>query len=118
LTRRILSSALQVHRDLGPGLLESTYRSCLVRQFELDGLAAEQEVPIPLHYRGVDVASAYRADIIVEGSVLLELKAVEHLLPVHVAQVLTYLKLGRLRLGLLINFNVTRLQLGIRRLIR
>ena len=119
LTDRIMSGAIRVHRDLGPGLLESAYRSCLGRQFELDGLSAETEVPIPVEYKGCSIATGYRADMIVERCVLLELKAVEKILPIHVAQTLTYIRLARLRVGLLLNFNVTSLRLGgVRRLIR
>lgn len=118
LTRKIIASALQVHRNLGPGLLESTYRTCLARELESSGLDFRQEVSIPIDYKGVDISGAYRADVIVENSVLLELKAVDRLLPIHEAQILTYLKLSGLSVGLLMNFNVTRLRLGIRRLVR
>jgi GxxExxY protein len=118
LTDRIMAAAVEVHRNLGPGLLESAYRSCLCRQFELAGLAVETEVPIPVEYKGCSVATGYRADMIVERAVLLELKAVERLLPIHVAQTLTYLRLARLRVALLLNFNITSLRLGgVRRLI-
>ena len=117
LSGRILSSAIRVHRTLGPGLLENAYRACLVRQLGLDGLACREEVPVPLSYRGIEVADAYRADIIVERSILLELKAVERLSRVHEAQVLTYLRWSGLRVGLLLNFNAVRLKDGIRRFI-
>ena len=115
LTWKVLGSAIQVHRELGPGLLEGTYKACLLEQMRIDGLEAEVEVPIPLTYRGVTLASSYRADVVVEGKVLLELKAVERILPVHTVQLLTYLKLCNLPLGLLINFNVPRLKDGIHR---
>ena len=115
LSRRILASAIRVHRRLGPGLLESTYRACLTRQLQLDGLAHETESPIDIAYEGLEISGAYRADIIVEGLVLLELKAVEAILPIHQAQVLTYLRLSGLHVGLLLNFNVPRLKDGIRR---
>jgi GxxExxY protein len=118
LTRAILGSAITVHRDLGPGLLEGTYRACLMRQLATDGLAAAHEVSIPMRYQGTPIDQAYRADIIVEKQVLLELKAVEALLPIHQAQVLSYLKHSRLRVGLLINFNVPRLVQGVRRFVR
>jgi GxxExxY protein len=117
LSRRILASAIQVHRTLGPGLLENAYRACLRRQLALDGLSCQEEVPVAVSYNGIEVADAYRADIIVEQSILLELKAVERLLSVHDAQILTYLRLSGLRVGLLLNFNVTRLKHGIRRFI-
>ncbi len=117
LSRRILASAIRVHRRLGPGLLESAYRGCLARQFELDGLAYELETPISLVYEGTEIENAYRADLIVEGSVLLELKAVERLLSLHYAQILTYLRLTGLKVGLLLNFNVPRLKDGMRRFV-
>ena len=118
LSRRILACAIRVHRFLGPGLLESAYRLCLARQLEIDGLDFEQEVAIPVRYEGVDIECAYRADIIVDRSVLIELKAVERLLPIHEAQVLTYLRLSGMRLGLLLNFNAMRLKDGMRRFVR
>ena len=117
-SRKVLGSAIEVHKVLGPGLLENSYRTCLLRQFELDGLAAAFEVPIEVVYKDVQIPTAYRADLIVENTVLVELKAVERLLPVHEAQILTYLKHTGLSLGLLLNFNTTRLALGIRRFVR
>jgi GxxExxY protein len=118
LTERILHSALQVHQALGPGLLESTYRTCLLRAMERDGLAARGEVAIPIEFQGAVIQSAYRADIVVDAQVIVELKSVERLLPIHEAQILTYMKLARVRVGLLLNFNVRRLQHGIRRYVR
>ena len=118
LTEKIIGSALEVHRALGPGLLESTYRTCLVHQLGLDGLRSRCEVPIPIDYKGLYMDASYRADLIVEGEILLEIKSVESLLPVHTAQTLTYLKLCKLRAALLMNFNETRLAHGIRRFIR
>src|SRR6187455_1941724 len=106
LTFRIIGCAIEVHRQLGPGLLESTYRICLERELGLQGLRVECEVPITLEYKGQQLESTYRADMIVERLILIELKAVEQLLPVHSTQLLTYLKLSRLKSGLLINFNV------------
>jgi|SRR5678815_619055 len=118
LTRLILESAIAVHRELGPGLLEGSYRTCLLQQLASDGLSARHEVPIPITYKGVTTDFAYRADVIVEDRVLLELKAVEALLPVHEAQVLSYLKHSGLRVGLLMNFNAPRLMTGVRRFVR
>jgi GxxExxY protein len=118
LTRPILRSAIEVHRELGPGLLESTYRVCLVHQLLLDGHDVRQEIPVPTTYKGCVIDATFRADLIVDDSVLLELKAVENLLPLHEAQTLTYMKLCNLRIGLLINFNVRRLTDGIRRFVR
>lgn len=118
LTHAIIGSAITVHRDLGPGLLEGTYRACLLEQLAKDGLKARHEVPIPVRYRDSTLDVAYRADIVVEERVLLELKAVEMLLPVHQAQILSYLKHSGLHIGLLINFNVPQLIKGVRRFAR
>jgi GxxExxY protein len=118
LTRRILSAAMQVHAHLGPGLLEGIYRACFARQLALDGLAVKQEVSLPISYKGLVLDYSCRADVIVDGTVLIELKAVERLLPIHEAQTLTYLKLSNLPVGLLINFNVPSLKNGFRRFIR
>lgn len=118
LTRRILASAMLVHRRLGPGLLESAYRACFRRQLALDGLSVRHECPISLVYEGTIVEHAYRADLVVDEAVLVELKAAENLLPVHHAQLLTYLKLSKLRVGLLINFNVRHLKNGFIRYVR
>ena len=117
LTYAILGSAFTVHRELGPGLLESTYRECLVHQLRIDGLEAVAERPIPLVYKGLPLAAPYRADLVVESKVLVELKAVDALLPVHWSQTLTYLKLARLPVGLLINFNEKSLKKGIKRFV-
>jgi GxxExxY protein len=117
LTHAIIGSGITVHRALGPGLLESTYRACFLNQLAKDGLKAQQEIPIPLEYNDLHVRFAYRADIIVEGQVVVELKAVETLLPVHEAQLLTYLKHSGLRVGLLMNFNVPRLVSGVHRFV-
>jgi GxxExxY protein len=98
-------------------LLESTYRRCLLREFELGGLSARHEIPVPVVYKGVDLDCGYRADIIVEDSILLELKSVERVLPIHEAQLITYLKLCRLNVGYLLNFNSPTLRDGMRRLL-
>ena len=118
LTERIIGCAIDVHRALGPGLLESAYRACLMHELEAKGLQARCEVAIPITYRAIQIETSYRADVIVEDTVLLELKAADQILPIHEAQLLTYLKLSRKNIGLLLNFNVTRLQLGIRRFVR
>ena len=118
LTRTIIGSAIEVHRVLGPGLLESTYRICLARELELRGLEVEQEIPISVAYKGAELDCGYRADLIVGKAVLLELKSVEKLIRVHEAQILTYLKLANLRIGLLLNFNEPTLKDGIRRFVR
>ena len=118
LSNRILGSAIEVHRGLGPGLLESAYRICLVRQLELDNLAVRSEVPIGITYKDLVVPTIYRADLVVEDAVILELKAVERFLPIHEAQINTYLRHSHIPIGILINFNVRMLKHGIRRFIR
>lgn len=118
LTRRILKTAFETHLELGPGLFESAYRACLAHVLSKDGLEVKQEVPIPLTFRNVRIETSYRADLIVEDAVLVELKSVERLLPIHDAQMLTYLKLSGIHVGLLLNFNVTRLKTGIKRFVR
>ena len=117
LTWRILRSAIEVHRQLGPGLLENAYRECLVDEMRADGLSVEREVSLPIVFRGRKIDFAYRADLVIEKEVLVELKAVEELLPVHEAQTLTYMRLGGLRVGLLLNFHATLLKNGIRRFV-
>lgn len=117
LSKEIIGAAMQVHRALGPGLLEGAYEACLAHELAARELAFERQRPIPLTYGGEVIEVGFRADFIVEKAILLELKAVERLQPIHMAQVLTYLKLIGLQLGLLINFNVTSLQHGIRRVV-
>jgi GxxExxY protein len=113
LTKEIIGCAIEVHRHLGPGLLESTYRKCLCYEFNNKGLEHSEEAPIGITYKKLVVDCAYRVDIIVEDKIVLELKSVENVLPVHEAQLLTYLKLSGVKLGLLINFNVPLLKNGI-----
>jgi GxxExxY protein len=115
LTREIISAAIQVHRVLGPGLLESAYQACMCRELELHGLHVRQQVELPVVYKDVKLDCGYRIDFVVEDKVVVELKAIEGILPVHQAQLLTYLRLSGLRVGLLINFNVPVLKDGIRR---
>jgi len=105
LTYEIIGLAMRVHRNLAPGLLESVYRRCLCHDLLLANIPFEQEVYLLIHYNGIDIASGYRADIIVRSEVLLELKAVERLGSLHAAQLLTYLRISRCRPGLLMNFN-------------
>ena len=117
LSKEIIGAALQVHRELGPGLLEGAYEACLAHELKTRQLAFDRQRPIPLSYRGELIEVGFRADFLVENAILLELKSVERLQPIHTAQVLTYLKLTGLQLGLLINFNVKVLQHGIRRVV-
>ena len=113
----VIGAAIEVHRHLGPGLLESAYESCLCRELELRGLSFERQQSLPISYKGQSVECGYRLDLVVAGVVLAEIKAVEALLPIHQAQLLTYLRLTGLRLGLLLNFNVPVLTRGIRRVV-
>jgi GxxExxY protein len=115
LTESVIGAAMEVHRSLGPGLLESTYELCLCRELSLRGIPFERQKPISIEYKGVKLDCGYRADLLIDGKVLVELKAVEALLPVNDAQLLTYLRLGGWNVGLIINFNVQLLKHGIRR---
>lgn len=115
LTEQIIGSAIEVHRHLGPGLLESAYQVCLARELEVRGIPYQIEQPLRLEYKGIAVPSAYRIDLVVAEQVIVEVKAVETLNPISEAQLLTYLRLSGLRVGLLLNFNVAVLKDGIRR---
>jgi GxxExxY protein len=114
-TDTIIGAAMEVHRGLGPGLLESSYEMCLCRELSIRGIPFERQVPIPVEYKGVKLDCGYRADIVVDGAILVEIKAIDSLLPIHDAQLLSYLKLGGWKIGLLINFNVELLKHGLRR---
>jgi GxxExxY protein len=115
LTHRIIGLAMHVHTRLVPGLLESAYERCVCHEFDQNALVYARQVELPLDYDGVQLDRGYRADIIVDNAVILELKSVEHILPLHEAQLLTYLRLSRCRIGLLLNFNTRSLKDGIRR---
>lgn len=115
ITHDIIGAAIEVHRQLGPGLLESAYRECLTREFILRGIPFEREKGLPVEYKGTLLEAGYRLDFLVAGCVVVEIKAIEALAPVHDAQLLTYLRLGGWRVGLLINFNVAVLKSGIHR---
>jgi|SRR5262245_57804457 len=117
LTRTIITAAMKVHTALGPGLLESAYTSCLQHELRSLGLRAEVQVPLPLVYDNVKLEIGYRIDLLVEGCVIVELKSVDAVNPVHKAQILSYLKLSGKSLGLLINFNVVHLKDGIQRFV-
>ena len=118
MTEMIIGCAMRVHSALGPGLLESAYHRCLVHELEKRDILVESEISLPISYDGLKIDVAYRVDLRVEGVVLVEVKAVEAVLPVHRAQLLSYLQLSGLHLGLLLNFNVVHLRDGIKRLIR
>ncbi len=115
LTRRIIGAAIEVHRALGPGLLESAYEVCLQHELVRAGLAVLRQVELPIRYEDVMLDAGYRLDLLVEDRVVIELKAVEKVLPIHEAQLITYLKLSGHPIGLLINFNVTKLVDGVTR---
>ena len=117
LTYKIIGAAIEVHRAIGPGLLESAYEECLCKELSLRQIPFERQKPLPVKYKDLKLDCGYRLDLLVADTVVLELKAVESLLRIHEAQVLTYLKLGKWELGLLINFNVEVLRDGIRRII-
>jgi GxxExxY protein len=118
LSNQIIGAAIEVHRTLGPGLLESAYEVCLCHELSLRSIAYERQVALPVMYKGIRLDYGYKLDILVEGLVIIELKSVEDLEPIHHAQLLTYLRLKNLWLGLLINFNVPILKQGIKRLVQ
>jgi GxxExxY protein len=115
--RKVLDCAFEVHTNLGPGLLESVYEECLFIELQTAGLNVEKQKHLPLIYKGLKLESHLRIDILVENKIIIELKAVEELSDVHLAQILTYLKLSGCKLGLLVNFNITHLKNGIKRVI-
>jgi len=117
LTEQIIGAAIEVHRYLGPGLLESAYQECLCHELSMRGLKFECQKLIPLEYKGIKLDCGYRLDILVEEKIVLELKTVEAIMPVHEAQLLTYLRLTNVKVGLIINFNVPVLKDGIRRMV-
>jgi len=117
ITDIVIGAAIDVHRELGPGLLEGVYQKCLAREFELRGVDYKAELVFDAEYKGILIPSAFRMDFLVFDRVVLELKVVENILPVHSAQLLSYLRLGGKRLGLLLNFNVPMLRHGIKRII-
>lgn len=117
LSSRVIGACIEVHKCLGPGLLESAYGECLRHELQLQKVSFEAEKPLPVVYKGIRLDCGYRLDFVVENKLILELKAVETLHPIHEAQLLTYLKLSGLKLGLLINFNVPYLKQGIRRMV-
>jgi GxxExxY protein len=115
LTGKIIGAAIEVHRNLGPGLLESAYHLCLARELELKGIQFKFDWPLPLEYKGIRVKKGYRMDLLVEESVIVEVKSIDAIAPIHEAQLLTYMRLRKVGLGLLMNFNTIVLKDGIRR---
>ncbi len=116
LSPRIIGLAIEVHRHLGPGLLEAAYEECLAYELRQAGLTYRRQVPLAISYKDVQLDASFRLDIVVEDALILEIKAVEKLTPLHEAQLLTYLKLSKIRVGLLMNFNVPTLKSGLKRL--
>ena len=116
LTDRVIGTCIEIHRALGPGLLESTYEECLCYELSQAGIKFERQKPLPVHYKEVNLECGYRLDLVVEQKLIVESKAVGEIAPIHEAQLLTYLKLSGLTLGLLINFNVPVLKAGIKRI--
>ena len=117
LTDQIIGAAIEVHKELGPGLLESTYERCLIHELLLRDIKAERQKKQPINYKGLEIDEGYRVDILVENEVILELKVVDQLNNIHTAQLLTYLKLSGCRLGYLINFNTDLLKNGLKRIV-
>ena len=117
LTDQIIGCAIEVHRHLGPGLLESVYEECLCYELSQMGLRFERQVHLPVRYKGIKLDCGYKLDLVVEGSIVVELKSIEDLTPLHHAQVLTYLRTSNRRVGLLINFNVPILKSGLKRIV-
>ena len=117
LSSNIIGSAIEVHKILGPGLLESAYEECLCHEFNVRGLLYERQKPLPILYKGKKLDCGYRLDVVVEDKIILELKACEKIEPIHKAQLLTYLKISGLNLGLLLNFNVPLMRYGVTRVV-
>jgi GxxExxY protein len=117
ISKIVIGAAIEVHRHLGPGLLESVYQQCLARELSLRNIEFETEKPVPINYKGVKLDDGYRLDFLVEKKVIVELKAIEKLIPLFDAQLLTHLKLMECKLGLIINFNVPLLKDGIKRIV-
>lgn len=117
LSNVVIGAAIEVHKHLGPGLLEAVYRGCLAHELMERGISVEREVVMPVRYKGIEFSVGYRADLIVEKRIIVELKAVDSLQPIFTAQLLSYLRMSGLKLGLLVNFNVPKLADGIKRLV-
>ena len=117
LTGIVIGAAIEVHKELGPGLLESAYEQCLCMELDQKNIPYRRQVAIPVYYKGTQLDCGYRADILIPDRLIIELKACEKLLPIHHAQILTYLKLARIKTGLLINFNVPVLKKGLKRFV-
>src|SRR5690348_3759850 len=117
LTEQIIGAAMRVHTQIGPGLLESAYEACLAFELTSSGLAVERQKPLPVVYRDVQLDCGYRLDLVIQDAIVVEIKSVDALIPIHTAQILSYLKLSGYHVGLLINFNVLHLRSGIKRIL-
>ena len=117
LSNRVIGCALEVHRNLGPRLLESTYEQCLAHELKISGIPFRLQHPLPVEYKGIKLDCGYRIDLLVDHSIIVELKSVEKIMPIHQAQLLTYMKLSGISIGLLMNFNVKYLKNGIKRMV-
>ena len=117
LSGKVIGCMIEVHQALGPGLLESTYQQCLARELDLQGIAFKLENPLPVEYKGIQLDCGYRIDVLVEDRMIVELKAVDAIKEIHKAQLLTYMKLAGIKIGLLVNFNVPKLTSGIKRFV-
>ena len=117
LSNKVIGCALEVHRNLGPGLLESTYEQCLAHELKIANILFKLQCPLPVEYKGIKLDCGYRIDVLIDNSIIIELKSVDKVLPIHQAQLLTYMKLAGISIGLLINFNVKYLKDGIKRMV-
>jgi GxxExxY protein len=117
LSNKVIGCAIEVHRNLGPGLLESTYEQCLAHEFKIEGMPFKLQHPLPVEYKSIKLDCGYRIDLLVANSLIVELKSVENVLPIHQAQLLTYMKLSGIKIGLLMNFNVKYMKDGIKRMV-
>ena len=117
LSKKVIGCALEVHRNLGPGLLESTYEQCLAHELKCEGIPFMLQHPLPVNYNGIKLDCGYRVDLFVDNKIIVELKSVDKVLPIHQAQLLTYMKLAGIKIGLLINFNVQFMKEGIKRMV-
>lgn len=116
LSNKVIGCAIEVHRNLGPGLLESTYEQCLAHELKIEGMPFKLQYPLPVEYKGIKLDCGYRIDLLVDNSLIVELKSVDNVLPIHQAQLLTYMKLSGIKIGLLMNFNVKYMKNGIKRM--
>lgn len=117
LSNKVIGCAIEVHRNLGPGLLESTYEQCLAHELKIEGMPFKLQYPLPVEYKGIKLDCGYRIDLLVDNSLIVELKSVDNVLPIHQAQLLTYMKLSGIKIGLLMNFNVKYMKNGIKRMV-